>query len=240
MTKERQLRYENKYLISVSQARRLRLILDTICFRDENTNGQGQYNIRSLYLDDYWGSAYNDNEIGVDQRSKYRIRIYDSSEHYISLERKIKIGGKIGKDRAPVSKEFFEAVREGELQNLEYPCENPIINRFLTECQMKYLRPAVIVDYVREPYVYPEGDVRITFDMDIGFSNDFGAFFDKKLFLQPILAPGMMLLEVKYTGFLPEFIHRQLQSFHLQQCTFSKYYLCKKYERMGRIENDIW
>lgn len=239
LTNEKKLRYEKKYLISVKQARYLSHMLDAICFKDSNAQNMEQYIVRSMYFDDYQGNAYNDNETGVDNRVKYRIRIYDNSPDYISMERKIKKGNKIGKDRVEIAKGFYDAVLNDKIELLEYPDSNSMVNCFLTAYQTEYLRPMVIVDYVRKPYVYPEGDVRITFDEHISFSNNVEKFFDKKLFLQPVLPEGMLLLEVKYTEFLPEFIHAQLERFNLQQCTYSKYYLCEKYRRMGEYTYDI-
>lgn len=233
LPKDQVPRYERKYLIPANQAEQIRLILDTLCFKDQNTKGEDCYNIRSLYFDDYFGISYTDNEIGVDPRSKFRIRIYNCQDSYLSLEQKIKVAGKIYKKRAVITKDFFEAILQDEAEKIEFPNDNPLINQFMMEYHTKYLRPSVIVDYDREPYVYPDGDVRITFDRNIAFADQFEGFFDRKLFLQPILPVGMQLLEVKYTEFLPEFIHQQLNELNLQQCTYSKYYLCEKYKRMG-------
>lgn len=228
-------RYERKYLINELQAQKLKFILDTLCDKDKHLQGRETYNIRSLYFDDYFRNSYMDNEIGIEPRSKFRIRIYDSQDSFISLEQKIKIAGKIYKKRETISKEFFDAVLRGDYEEIEYPNTSPLVNQFLTAHYTKKLEPSVIVDYDREPYVYPDGDVRITFDRAIAFSNEFEDFFDPEMPLQPILPLGMQLLEVKYTEFIPEFIHQQLNNLNLKQCTFSKYYLCEKYKRMGEF-----
>ena len=69
------------------------------------------------------------------------------------------------------------------------------------------LRPRVLVSYVREPYVYAAGNVRVTFDSNIRtslFQRDFldGALPD----IIATDAPGDIILEVKYDAFLPEII----------------------------------
>lgn len=226
-------RYEKKYLISAPQAEAIKFYLEELCYRDANIGADNKYNIRSLYFDDYQNSSYYDKENGVDPRSKFRIRIYNCESKSIHLEEKIKISGKILKKRALISEEILNDILCDKGENIEFPTQEPLFNRFMTKYHTSALRPSVIVDYDREPYVYPDGDVRITFDTNISFSDDFEGFFDKKLFLQPILPIGMQLLEVKYTEFIPEFIHRQLDQFHLRECTFSKFYLCEKYKRMG-------
>lgn len=69
------------------------------------------------------------------------------------------------------------------------------------------LRPRVLVSYVREPYVYAAGNVRVSFDSNIRtslFQRDFlnGALPD----IIATDAPGDIILEVKYDAFLPEII----------------------------------
>lgn len=69
------------------------------------------------------------------------------------------------------------------------------------------LRPRVLVSYVREPYVYAAGNVRVTFDSNIRtslFQRDFlnGALPD----IIATDAPGDIILEVKYDARLPEVI----------------------------------
>lgn len=226
-------RYEKKYLISAAQAEEIKFYLEELCFRDKNIGKDNKYNIRSLYFDDYWHTSYYEKENGVDPRSKFRIRIYNCENKSINLEEKIKIDGKILKKRTLLSEESFENILGGKIEDIEFPSEDALFNRFIIGHHTGALAPSVIVDYVREPFVYPDGDVRITFDTNISFSEGFDGFFDKNLFLQPILPIGMQLLEVKYTEFLPEFIHRHLNRFHLKETTFSKFYLCEKYKRMG-------
>ena len=40
----------------------------------------------------------------------------------------------------------------------------PLLNRFLVLHYTQLLHPAVIVDYMRTPFLFPEGNVRVTFD----------------------------------------------------------------------------
>lgn len=226
-------RYEKKYMVSLAEEAYLKTHLDTLIFRDAHSDDLNRYVIRSLYFDDYTNSAYMDNAAGVDPRVKYRIRIYNCNPNEIHLERKFKQAGKIQKERAIVDRRFCELLLRDEAEQIEFPTDNPLINQFLLLYHTTMLRPRIIVEYEREPYVYPEGDVRITFDRNICFSNDLEHFFEPDIFLQPILPLGKEILEVKYTEFMPEFIHRELEIKQMQQCTFSKFFLCEKYRRSG-------
>ncbi len=228
-------RNENKYLISSGQEEYLKMNLRELCEADSHTDEMNRYNIRSLYFDDYDDSAYYDNARGVDIRTKYRIRIYNCDSSVIHLECKQKVNGKIHKEKALVTQDFCRKLMEDRGEELEYPNENPLINRFLYLYHVKYLRPRVIVEYEREPYIHPDGDVRITIDRNISFSEEIERFFEKDIFQQPILPVGQNLLEVKYTEFLPEFVKDTLDIKHMQRITFSKYYLCENLRRHGGV-----
>ena len=83
------------------------------------------------------------------------------------------------------------------------------------------LRPKNIVDYQREAYVYPVGNVRVTLDHDIRTSNNVGAFLEA----DPVLIPvcGACVLEVKYDGYLPEIIRGMVYLSSRRSTAFSKY-----------------
>ena len=91
------------------------------------------------------------------------------------------------------------------------------------------MRPVIIVEYDRIPYVYKYGNVRVTFDLNISSSTDIGNFFSRDIVRRPIMPAGRHLMEVKFDEFLPDAIYRALQLGTLKQTTFSKYYLCRIY-----------
>ena len=93
----------------------------------------------------------------------------------------------------------------------------------------RLLRPVVIVDYERIPYVYQNGNVRVTFDMNMSSSADLFRFWDENLPKRPVMPPGMHLMEVKFDEYLPDFIYRGLNLGTLSQTAYSKYYICRKY-----------
>lgn len=91
-------RHEYKYPLTRGQMLIEDAKVSALMDKDVHAAGEGFYNIRSLYFDDYENSCYMDNENGVDNREKYRIRIYDHSPERISLEVKQKIRGKTSKN----------------------------------------------------------------------------------------------------------------------------------------------
>jgi hypothetical protein len=103
------------------------------------------------------------------------------------------------------------------------------LNRFIILQNTKGLKPKVIVDYKRVPYIESAGNVRITFDSQLASSKRIEKFLDGDFASRPIMPIGMLLMEVKYDEFLPDFIYDTLQLNHLTQSAFSKYYLCRKF-----------
>jgi len=93
----------------------------------------------------------------------------------------------------------------------------------------KQMRAKTIVEYERIPFVYKNGNVRITIDRNMTSSMEISGFFDKDNMRYPVLGKGQQLLEVKFDEYLPTFIRDNLEIGRLQQTSFSKYYLGRKY-----------
>ena len=94
--------------------------------------------------------------------------------------------------------------------------------------QMSHYQPVQIVEYERIAMVEPNGNVRVTFDRNIGGTNQIGTFFDTVLPCVPALPAGIHILEVKYDEFLPDPIREVLNSISLKRVSFSKYYFTRR------------
>lgn len=220
-------RHEYKYPISDVEASVLKERVKKLMSLDKHVGESGMYHISSLYFDDYYDSCYYENEIGSDPREKFRIRIYDKSTDIISLECKRKEHGKTLKTSCRLQKGQVEDIIAGRpIKNVD---NNSLLNKFIILQKTKGLKPKVIVDYKRVPYVERAGNVRITFDSQLASSKNIEQFLDGNFASRPIMPVGMLLMEVKFDEFLPDFIYDTLQLNYLTQSAFSKYYLCRKY-----------
>ena len=92
----------------------------------------------------------------------------------------------------------------------------------------RLLHPVNIVEYEREAFVEKNGNVRITFDRNIGASRDVKRFFEKDIYAVPVLQPGAHILEVKYDELLPDYIRKIIDFGSLQKSSFSKYYYARQ------------
>lgn len=232
MEKQRKYRHEYKFLIDERDKTKLYYRLKNLIPLDANVGGDGCYWIRSVYFDDYRDSCFYQNEDGINERAKYRIRIYNASDKRITLERKSKKNGMTCKESARLTREQCDML----LCGIPLPMGTPeaehypeVLKQFLVLMMTKGMRAKTIVEYERIPFVYSAGNVRITFDRNISASTDIGHFFEKENQRYPVLSKGQQLMEVKFDEYLPAFIKDNLEIGRLQQTSFSKYYLGRKY-----------
>lgn len=224
-------RHELKYVVSEGEHRLLSARLKACLKQDyyASQNG-GEYFIRSLYFDDPYDTAVADKVDGVGSRDKFRIRIYNLSDSAIKLERKHKEGQYIKKDSLSISREECEAIVRGDLECLKRHPE-PFAMQIYGMFKSNYLRPKVVVDYMREPYVFPSEDVRITFDKDVRTGMRYTDLFNPHLATYPVWdLRNCMILEVKFNDSLPLYVQELLTVGAAQHIAASKYVYCRQYE----------
>lgn len=227
-------RHEYKYLCDAMQNAVLKTRIRALLKLDEHTLKEVSYSIRSLYFDTPHDSCYYDNESGIGERDKYRIRIYNEDTSYIVLEKKSKSRQMTRKQSCCIDETICRRLMAGQSIRIS----NDMMDeekKLLSEMQTKSMRPVVIVAYERYPFVESIGNVRITFDENICSSNEISRFLEKRISVRPVLEKGRSVLEVKWDRFIPDYIKNQMQLNSLQWSSFSKYYLCRKYNMYGGV-----
>ena len=226
-------RHELKYFINRAELAALRARLRPVLALDSHCVGGRPYAIRSLYLDDVDDSAYVDKLSGVQDRDKYRIRIYRHSDEEIFLERKRKLGDLIQKSSARITRRLCEQIISGDPRGLQ-TSSNPLLQDVFVQMRTKLLRPAVIVDYEREAYLHRAENVRITFDTKLRTGLHSRELFDPDIPTVCPLDAGMEILEVKFDSYLPDYIRALLDGIQADRSAVSKYVLCRRYEPLDR------
>ena len=227
-------RNEWKYLVSWGEKELITSRIAPLLHPDPNAVNGG-YLIRSLYFDDYWNTAYEQKDAGVLERKKYRIRIYNYSDRSIKLERKKKYGAYIYKQSAKITRSEFEAILAGDY-NFLLKSSQPLLQEFYVECRCHNLRPRTIVDYEREPWILDAGTVRITFDQNVRAAVGSFDIFDPSLPCLSVIDPGRLVMEVKFTEFLPKFVQDILPPQRAEMTAGSKYGL--GYEKTPYLHGD--
>jgi len=222
------VRHELKFYMPEAEYAVLRQRLMNVMPFDAFHPEDGNYHIRSLYFDDINNTAMWEKMDGVEYRSKYRIRIYNLKDDVISLEKKIKLDSSTAKHSARLTRRQCDAILAGDISWMA-GSPNALVRELYAAMRSQLLRPVVIVDYMREAYMYPPGNVRITFDRELHsgqFSHD---LFSGHVSPVPILPPGQLILEVKYDDFLAPHIRNILQTTKGLRSAISKYALCRMY-----------
>ena len=230
-TKGKPYRHELKYVISEAEHAILASRLRAALHPDENAQGSGgEYFIRSLYFDDPWDTAVSEKGDGVGSRDKFRIRIYNMSDRTIKLERKHKEGAYIKKDSLSLTRDECERIIAGDIRCL-FDRPEPEAKAFYGIFRTRTLKPKVLVDYTREPYVFPAEDVRITFDKNVRTGMRSTDLFDPDVPTYPVWdLKGCMILEVKFNATLPEFCRSIVQMAASQHTAASKYIYCRQFD----------
>ena len=229
ITRNIPLRHELKYFITPAEMTVLRGILTPVMQLDPNGNEHNEYHIRSLYFDTINDDALEEKIAGVGNRKKYRIRIYNFSDRVIKLECKSKYGDLISKQSVTIPRELADQLIAGDPEGLQR-MRHPLFHDVYREMRTRLLRPAVIVDYVREAYIHQAEEVRITFDKQVRTGLYSVDMFNPQIPTYPVFDDAVEILEVKFDEFLPSYLQAILSGVTAQRSAISKYTWCRRYE----------
>lgn len=221
-------RQELKHAISVAEYQVLRTKLSHFMRRDPHAGSNGMYRIRSTYFDNFDNKVLHEKKEGYLERDKYRVRIYEKCDKIVNLERKSKRNNLTFKSKCEMAKQEFESMRNGDITWMKED-GRPLIRELYFEMHYHQLKPMTVVDYYREPYIYPFGNVRVTFDLKVQTSMYNTNMFRTDLPMVDVLEPGVVILEIKYDGYLPDIIKHLLQLSDTRQEAYSKYQLSRMY-----------
>lgn len=221
------LRHEWKHRLSPADLPILRQRLGAIARPDPHAV-DGKYHIRSLYFDTPADTALREKLDGVNVREKFRIRCYNKAPALINLEKKRKWNGLGTKDKALLTPSQVQDLLDGDLGWMG-ESQDPLIRELCCKMTLQGLRPRTLVCYMREPFVYPPGNVRVTLDYDIRTGLRCVDFLDPNCVTIPAM-DNAVILEVKWDAFLPDIIRDAVQIPGRRTAAFSKYAACRAYD----------
>lgn len=222
-------RSEWKYYISLAEYYYLRDMLQNIMTPDPNMGERGEYYIRSLYFDSVDNIDHVSKMAGIKNRKKIRLRIYGTDTDKVKLEVKNRFNSYMLKESLTITRDAALEMIDGNFGVLDDYDRN-VARKVKNIMSDNLYSPKVIVDYEREAFVYPEHNVRVTFDKNLraAFSE---RLFDPELGMTPIIREPLMVLEVKYDQMLPEYIKNVISTARILNSSVSKY--CMAREMLG-------
>ncbi len=225
---ERGYRHEYKYLISRADAELLKLRLPHIMERDTHAEGKGGYTIRSLYFDDFSNSAFYEKVDGLADRAKYRIRFYDYDSSLIKLEKKEKKGNLTRKTAQTITKRDARALEFAATSGCPDTPEG-LTAELRLACTSRGLRPRILVDYDRTPFICRDGNTRITLDENLRTRPYIPHLFASPRAMIPVIDADQVILEVKFDDFLPGYLASALADIPKAPMAISKFALCMNF-----------
>lgn len=213
-------RKEEKYIIDISDYLYLRSILRQMAKPDKNAVANNKYSVRSLYFDSLDDDAFFDKINGVNNREKFRIRLYNRNTGLIKLEKKSKISIITIKDSVDISENQARQIINGDTS---WMLSNnfALLREFYVKQKTIPLVSKNIVEYTREAFVLDNLNTRITFDSDIYSTTSSANLFD---FDVPMVKlTDKIILEVKYDTFIPGYIKAILNQIDKKTMSYSKY-----------------
>ncbi len=220
-------RHEYKHIINPSDLYSVRSRLSAVLPHDKFAKADGTYKISSLYFDNVYDKALREKIDGVNNREKFRIRLYNDDPSFIKLEKKSKKNGLCLKVSQRLTADETERIIKGDIDWMRDSGKELLLELY-AKMQYQQLRPTVIVSYTREAFVYPPGNVRVTLDYDIRTA------LKATDLLNPmrveILTGTNIVMEVKYDEYFPSIIRDLVQVPDRRASAFSKYAKCRIYD----------
>ena len=218
-------RYELKFFINGELYGAIRDMIEPYMQMDPHSEGKkdGQYSIRSLYLDNNLWDSYYENLDGLMTRRKLRIRAYGDKDARHFMEIKKKVNSTVIKRRHPVHRDLFPRMLDGDFDR------DRDTNGFLSNfCFLKdhlNLKPQILIEYEREAYIGIDAPkTRVTFDRDVRAASCTRAMlYPEFTSWSGVFPEKSIILETKFDGLMPRFLREVVRELNLCHEPISKY-----------------
>ena len=223
------IRQEFKYYVSAEVIRKLRTYLKEIMKVDENANSQNnQYTITSLYFDTPNEEDFEDKVDGIKSREKFRLRFYNQKKDLVKFESKKRVETAIKKTSSIIPIHDVSEILKGNYESL-LNSNSEFLKISYAKLTSRGYRPKLIVEYDREAYFLPYGNIRVTFDLNLRTYNSETDLLNISNTAIPIFEDNLQVLEVKHSIPLPSHLKFVLSKIPAARNAISKFVLGHKY-----------
>lgn len=220
-------RKELKYYINHIDYINLSAKLSNVFTKDKNSLSDGYYHVRSLYFDNKSNNSYYEKLSGIENRNKYRVRVYNLNTDPIKLEIKSKLNHVILKESVLIKEEDIGKLISGSYDFL-LDFNNTTAARVFSRFTKDYYHPVILIDYKRDAYSLDIENIRITFDFEIKKDEvNLANLTDRNISMLPAINSSKVIMEIKYNNILPVWVKKMLQTDRFERCAISKYTLSR-------------
>lgn len=230
-------RQEFKYYISNNEIHILRNSLEKLMKIDHNANKNRLYTVTSLYFDTPYESNLSEKVDGIISREKFRIRKYSTSKIF-KFESKKKIENVIEKKSQIINN---HEVKNLLISNYKFFDRNKseFLNKSFIKLKSEGYKVKNIVEYDREAYYLPFGNIRITFDLNLRTYNTDTNFNKISNSCIHIFPSHINILEVKFSLPLPDYLKNLLSKTVATRCAISKFVMGQKFINFSPWNDNI-
>ena len=223
------IRQEFKYYVSAEVISNLRTYLKEIMKIDENANSENnQYTITSLYFDTPNEEDFEDKVDGIKSREKFRLRVYNQKDDLVKFESKKRVETAIKKTSSIIPIKDVKQILKGNYESL-LNSNSEFLKISYAKLTSRGYRPKLIVEYDREAYFLPYGNIRITFDLNLRTYNSETDLLNISKKAIPVFEDNLQILEVKHSIPLPSHLKFILSKVPAARNAISKFVLGHKY-----------
>ncbi len=236
------MRKEKKFLLHMDEFYRMKAQVGEVLHGDPH-NGPLGYAVRSLYFDSLYDRDFFEKVDGLETRRKIRLRCYSPDADFAMLEMKQKQGDFQKKRSLIVSRDDAVRLSKGDYTPLMRRVDPYAVtddeDSFALECygimnQFCY-RPKTVIEYKRLAYIAKENKTRITFDSSVCATECCMDLFSPSLIMNTVLDLSLVVMEVKYNGFLLSYIKQALNAADRSELSVSKYYLARQASYLAQM-----
>ena len=223
-------RLEMKFVVSLEQGNGFLASLNDHLVPDKHGDGQGTYEVASIYYDTPSYRFFWDRTESVGYRRKVRLRAYLKDEGITALfiEIKERHQSVVIKKRISLPLTLLDTLgpdhfhwKLGDI--LPHAADNAETRELRYLFERLGLEPAANIRYIRRSYVSVyENDLRITLDRHLTVGESPLTEFEEGS-EQLFLPPDNAILEVKMNGRAPDWIVRAMAPYGLMRQRYSKY-----------------
>jgi hypothetical protein len=233
-----------KFVINGAVRDRLMKELEPHLKADANADETAYYPIVSLYYDNKERDCYWEKVRGIQNRRKFRVRVYGSLDGKLPptvfIEVKHKQEGRGVKRRVKMPLEEALRVGEGSWPNVKLSeVDKRTVREIIYDLvEHRGFKPVMVMRYDRRAYaaVDPSSDLRVTYDTGIAYRLDNlkpvpdDRSFSPENYMYP---DDVSVLEVKVSGCVPYWLSKLLPEVGCRLQSHSKY--CNALERSDPV-----